>query len=58
MKKHTVVLVYTAYAFYDVEAKDKDAAEEIAWREFEKSPPEPIYGEWEVSDIEEHEVKA
>ena len=58
MKTFEVVLVYTAYAFYDVEAKNKEEAEDMAWREFDKSPPEPIYGEWEVSNTEEHEVTA
>lgn len=53
MKKHLVTLVYTSYVHYTIEAVDADAAEVKAWAQFEQSPPDVTYGEWEISDIEE-----
>lgn len=53
MKKYQVTLVYTTYAHYEFEAQDEDQAELMAWDDFDKSPPDRAYGEWETSLVQE-----
>jgi hypothetical protein len=53
MKTYQVTLVYTAYAHYDFVAESEDAAEAMAWADFEQSPADLTYGEWETASVEE-----
>jgi hypothetical protein len=53
MKNFEVVMVYTAYQYYEVEAKDKNEAMEQAWYKFEKNPLDSSYGEWSITEVEE-----
>mgnify|MGYP003656018411 CR=1 FL=1 len=49
MKTYHVTLVYTSYAYYQIEADSEDAAQAQAWARTH----EENYGEWEVLDVEE-----
>ena len=53
MKTYQVTLVYTAYAHYDFVAESEEAAQAMAWADFEQSPPDLTYGEWETANVEE-----
>jgi len=53
VKTFEVAMVYTAYAYYTVEAKDKNEAMEQAWYKFEKNPHDSSYGEWSIKEVEE-----
>ena len=54
MKTYRVTLVYTAYAYYEIEAESEDAAAEQAWARVNDDAIR--YGEWETLDIEQEQT--
>jgi hypothetical protein len=54
MKTYQVTLKRTFYAVFEVEASNRVAAKELAWKELEKNPKSaPGYGSWEHDCTEE-----
>jgi hypothetical protein len=54
MKKYIVELKYTAYTQFEVEAKNSEQAEELAWEHLEQvADSMESYGDWTCDSIEE-----
>jgi hypothetical protein len=52
MKTYEVELKRTSYVVYEIEAPDKDSAENEAWRLLERDGNDKGYADWEVESIE------
>ena len=54
MKKYIVELKYTSYTQFEVEAKNSEQAEELAWKQLEQvADSMESYGDWTCDSIEE-----